>query len=217
MAKTVHATVQAAIDSKNYTGVVLCRMHFDTPTGIIRLCNAFQSIYWDEGSGEVEYTGAGDLASISAAPETNELGAQTIQLTLGGIPSDAITQAFSAEYAGNPLYLWYATLNPYTYAVHADSPILIFAGMMDYANIEFGETSTVTLNATSRLADWERPTGGRYNASYQQAYVDSTDDGMKDMIALQNKAIAWGTFNMRDKDNYDSNSGGTTGGPHQGG
>jgi len=203
MPKTIHSTVQAAIDSKNYTGVILCRMEFDSPVNTIRLCNAFQSIYWDEGSGEVEYEGTGDLASIGAAAETNELGAQNLQLTLSGISSDMLTNVFSTAYAGKPIYLWYATLNPLTFAVHADSPVLFFAGNMDYATIEFGKISTVTLNAVSRLADWERPTGGRFNDSYQRTYVDLLDSGFKDMVELQNKSIAWGSTNLLDPPVYE--------------
>jgi len=198
MPKTIHATVQNALDSKNYAGVILCRMEFDSPFGTIRLCNAFQSIYWDEGSGEIEYEGVGDLASISAAPETNELGAQSLSLTISGIPSTTLTEVFSTKYAGNPVYLWYATLDPLTYAVHADSPVLFFAGHMDFATIEFGEISTVTLNATSRLADWERPTGGRYNDAYQRAYIDPTDQGFKEMVALQGMTISWGAASLMD-------------------
>jgi len=201
MSKIIDSLVQASIDSKNYAGIILCRLEFESPTGFLRLNNTHQSIYWDEdGGGEVEYLGVGNLASIGVLPETNELSAQQIQLTLSGIPSTTLTAAFSDTYAGNPVYVWYGTLDKDTYAIEGgqSGPVLIFAGNMDYSTIEFGDTATIVVNATSRLADWERARGGRYNQSYQRRYVDPTDDGFKYMKALQNKAVSWGKFTMAD-------------------
>jgi len=195
MSKSIHSTVQTSIDSKNYTGVMLVRLHFEAPTGTLRYSNVLQNIYWDEdGGGEVEYEGIGNIVQISTLPETNELGAQTIQLSISGVPNDTITNIFSDRYAGNPIYIWYGTLDRETFAVEGgqDGPVLAFAGIMDYADFEFGETAAVTLNATSRLSDWERPRGGRFNQGYQKTYVDPTDTGFRFVRALQNKEIEWG-------------------------
>lgn len=198
MSKNINATVQAAIDSKEFAGVVLAKLHFSP---ILRYTNSFQNIYWDEsGGGEEEYLGLGNLASLSVLTESSELGAQTIQMSLSGIPASAITDAFSTEYMGQPCFLWYATLDTDTYAVTSgqNGPVLIFAGRMDYADIEFGKTCTITLNATSRLADWERARGGRFNESYQRRRIDSTDKGFDYVQALQNKPIQWGGVSVTD-------------------
>lgn len=207
MSKIIHSLTQASIDSKNFSGVILARLHFDP---IRRYSNAYQSIYWDEdGTGEVEYTGFGDLVSMSVLNETVELQAQTIQLTISGIPNQSITDAFGTSYIGKPVYLWYATLDRNTHAVEGgqDGPVLIFAGRMDFANIEFGDTASITLNATSRLADWERPRGGRFNASYQQRRVDATDKGFRYVRELQNKPISWGGITITDPGGRDSDDG----------
>jgi hypothetical protein len=192
MSKTIDSLVQSSIDSKKYTGVMLVKLYFSP---IRRYCTAMQSVYWDEaGGGELEYEGLGNLAEISALGETNELAAQTIQLSVSGIPNDIITDIFSDEYIGNPVYIWYGTLDWETFAIEGgqSGPVLVFAGHMDHANFEFGETASVTLNATSRLADWERPRGGRFNQGYQKVYVDPTDTGFQYVQALQNKQISWG-------------------------
>ena len=198
MSKIIDSLVQASIDSGKLAGVILAQLHFSP---ILRYCNAYQSIYWDEaGGGELEYTGLGNLASLSILSETSELAAQTIQLTLSGVPNSSITDIFSNEYIGKPCFLWYATLDKDTYAVEGgqNGPILIFAGNMDYGNIEFGDTATIILNVTSRLADWERPRGGRFNQAYQQRHVDPTDDGFRYVKALQNKPISWGGITVVD-------------------
>lgn len=202
MGKVIDSLVQASIDSKNFTGVVLAKMEF---TPIHRFCSAYQNIYWDEGlpspdSGEQEYLGLGNLVGMSVLQESSELQAQTIQLTLSGIPNSYITDAFSNEYVGKPVYLWYATLDTDTYAVEGGStgPVLIFAGSMDYINIEFGTTCTLTLNCTSRLSDWERSRGGRFNQAYQQRHVDATDIGFEYVQGIQNLAVSWGGVTIAD-------------------
>jgi hypothetical protein len=196
MGKVIHASVQTSIDSRRFSGVLLAKMHFSP---VQRFTNAAQNIYWDEdGGGDQEYVGVGNLASISVLTESGELQAQTVQLGISGIPNSAITDAFSTEYINKPLYVWYATLNKSTYAVEGGQtgPVLIFAGRMDYCNIEFGDTAAITVNATSRLADWERARGGRFNQTYQQRYVDATDAGFDYVQALQNKPINWGGMTL---------------------
>jgi hypothetical protein len=198
MGKTIDSLTQASLDSGDFAGVILVKMHFNP---ILRMCNAYQTIYWDEsGGGEEQYIGTGNLGSLSVLAESSELAAQTIQLTLSGIPGSMITDIFSDEYIGQPVYIWYATLDKDTYAVESgqNGPVLIFAGRMDFGNIEFGETATVTLNATSRLADWERPRGGRFNHAYQQRHVDATDFGFRYVQALQDLAISWGGSTLTD-------------------
>lgn len=198
MSKTIHSAVQASIDSGEFVGVILAKLHFNT---IRRYTNAYQAIYWDEsGGGDVKYEGLGNLAGLSVISETNELAAQTLQLTLSGIPNSTITDIFSNEYIGKPAYLWYATLNKNTYAVEGgqNGPVLIFAGSMDYGNIEFGDTATITLNITSRLADWERSRGGRFNLAYQQQHVDADDTGFRYVQALQHKPVSWGGVTILD-------------------
>lgn len=204
MSKTIDSLVQASLDGKNFTGVILARLHFGATT--YRYANTYQSIYWDEtGGGDQEYIGLGNLAGITPLTETNELGAQTIQLTVSGVPNNSITEAFSDNYINQPVYIWYATLDPTTYSVEGgqNGPILIFAGRMDFAAIEFGETATITINATSRLADWERSRGGRFNDGYQRKNIDPTDRAFRYVRALQSKTITWGRVSNVDPGDND--------------
>ena len=88
MGKTIDSLVQATLDGGDLAGVVLAKLHFNP---ILRYCNAYQSIYWDEsGGGELEYQGLGHLAGLSILSESQELAAQTIQLTISGIPNSSI-------------------------------------------------------------------------------------------------------------------------------
>lgn len=198
MSKIIDSLVQSALDSNNFSGVILARLHFSPEQ---RYCNAAQSIYWDEaGTGEEEYIGLGNLANMSVLNESSEIGAVTVQLSISGIPNNTITDIFSDEYIGQPIYIWYATIDPDTLAVQGgqSGPVLIFAGRMDYGTFDFGQTATITVNATSRLADWERPRGGRFNHAYQQRHVDPTDLGFRYVLPLQDKPISWGGVTISD-------------------
>ena len=213
MSKIIDSLVQASLDSSNLTGVIIAKLGFNPPQ---RYCSSMQSIYWDEaGLGEEEYIGLGGLASISVLNESSELSAQTIQLSLSGIPNSLVTDIFSDDYIGEPVYVWYATLNNETYAVEGgqSGPVLLFAGRMDFGTIEFGESATITVNATSRLADWERPRGGRFNYTYQVRHVDPTDLGFKYVIPLIDKVFTWGSISLVDP----AGPGGAPGGGGNGG
>ncbi len=211
--KVIDSLVQTALDGKNFSGVLLAQLHFNP---ILRYNNSYQTVYWDEsGTGDQAYIGLGHLASISVLSETNELAAQTIQLKVSGIPNDAITDAFSDEYIGNPCYLWYATLDTSTYAVQGGQtgPILIFAGRMDYANVEFGSEASIVINVTNRLADWERARGGRFNEGYQQRRVDPNDLGFRYVQGIQHKPITWGAITISDPGTPGSGDNDQDGGP----
>ena len=218
MSKVIDSLVQNEIDSKDFAAVVLGKFDWvpDSPhNGPFRFCTAYQNIYWDEaGAGEQIYYGLGNLASIDAVPETNELASINMQFSLSGIPADIITAAFDkSAYQNRPCYVWYGLLDKQTFAVQGgqDGPVLVFAGLMDYCAFEFGETASISLTASSRLANWELPRGGRYNNSYQRTYVDSTDSGFSYVKALQAKEIRWAGRTASDPGGGDWASGGGRG------
>jgi hypothetical protein len=205
MSKTIDTLVQNQLDSKDYAAVLLARFHWDAGTphfGPLRLTNAMQNIYWDEeGAGEEEYIGLGNLVSVSPIPEVTELSGISMQFTLSGIPNNLVTGVFDKDaYQNNPCYVWYAVVDKQTYAVEGGQtgPILVFAGLMDYCTFEFGQTATINLTASSRLADWERPRGGRYNQSYQQNYIDASDYGFEWVKPLQDLEIRFGGSSVLD-------------------
>lgn len=207
MSKIIDSLVQASIDSKDFSGVLLVKLDFDRSEGPYRYTNAYQTVYWDEdGGGEEEYLGLGNLGSISSLVETSELSSQTIQLSISGIPQDSINSTFDKTlYQNRPVFIWYGLLDKDTLAVESgtNGPILIYAGLMDYCTFEFGKNASISLIASSRLADWERPRGGRFNAAYQRTYVDPTDSGFKYVVPLQNKDIRWAGTSVGDSGSAD--------------
>jgi len=192
MSKILSTAVETLIESGDIATCMLARLHFSNSTYPSRYANAGQDIYWDEaGAGEEVYQAVGNLGSIEALAETDELQLQTIQLTLTGIKPETINHAMFANHAGNPAFIWRAILDKDTFAVIGD-PVLMFAGRMDFLTISLGETAAVSIQVISRLSDWEKTKGGRFNTAYQITYVDPTDQGFQYLPSLVNKNLTWG-------------------------
>jgi len=202
VSKTVETIVQNTLESNEITGAHLIRFDFgvvttEYPDGIYRVTDASQDIYWDEeGAGEKLYEGVGGLLQIAPLSESSELGALQFQLVLGGIEPERLALALTENYSGRPIFIYYATIDPETIAVQGGQtgPILMTAALMDHMNIEFGELATITVNLTSRLADWERARGGRYTNEHQQSYVDPNDRAFEYVVSLQRREVNWGGY-----------------------
>jgi len=190
--KIVDTAVDSLLTSDSLVTCMLARLHFSNLTYPVRYTNAGQDLYWDEtGGGEELYEGVGNLGSIEDLTESDELQLQTVNLTLSGVLPETINYALFANHAGNPAFIWRAVLDSDTFSVVGD-PILVFAGRMDFLTITLGETATISLQVISRLSDWERSRGGRFNPGYQKTYVDPTDLAFDYVPSLINKNLTWG-------------------------
>lgn len=170
---------------------VLVRMDFEDE--IFRFSNSINSIYWEENESEgvVEYVGLGGVIEISSAEEITELQANTLDLTISGIDRDALADVLNVKYKARPVFMYAAPISSDGVTLLA-SPVLFFAGRMDHFTVSIGKEAVLRVSITSRLADWERERGGRFNHTYQQGYVDSTDMGFEYVDSVQGMEIYWG-------------------------
>ena len=204
MSRTIDAAVEALLGNTNIPIAVLARLEFDSPVGTKRYSNTGTNVYWDEDGvgGKETYVGVGNIATMSTSQESVELQSYSMQLTISGIDGQTVQDLLENQYYRNrPAYIWIALLDE-DYNVVSDGaedsgPILFFAGRMDYTDITMGEQATLTLNITSRLSDWERARGGRFNHHTQKYYVDATDRGFEYVLDLQNKSLVWGAADLR--------------------
>ena len=195
MSKTIIEAVEALLSSEQSRVVVLGK--FDFSDGVVRLNTSNQSVYWDEGDGEEEYIGVGNLLSISNAEESTELQSYSLNIELSAVNPELIDVALNTRYKARPAWLYLATLNEDQSTVVSDpstneGPVVFFAGRMDYMSIEQSKEAKISLVVTSRLADWEKARGGRFTDSYQKTYVDATDRGFEYVLPLQNLEFKWG-------------------------
>ncbi len=135
------------------------------------------------------WTGAGDLGGITPVDETTEIGAAGLTFTLSGIPSNLVTLALQDHYRGRQCKLWLACL---TEAGAVEAAVRIFGGRMDVMSIEdAGETSTISIQAESRLVDLMRARDARYTDATQKRLF-AGDLGCEYVAALAEKPLPWG-------------------------
>ncbi|HTN12514.1 MAG TPA: hypothetical protein VL154_16210 [Acetobacteraceae bacterium] len=134
--------------------------------------------------GADEFVGVGGLGSIATAEEATELKAYSLNLSLSGIPRDAVATAMTEAYQSRRATIWEVLLDPASGHV-IDDPVVVFRGRMSQMNVTLGETATVEVVLENRLTAWDRPRLRRYTDADQQRehpgdlalqFVDATTD-----------------------------------------
>jgi len=159
-------------------------------SGTTRLWTGVGDIAFEAGSGSETFTGAGDLATVSAVEETNDIESSNASFSLGGINSSLISLALSENYQGKDATLYLGLLS--SGAVVAD-PYILFRGKMDTMDIvDSGETASIQVKAQNRLVALQKAKPRRFTQE-DQKLIDSTDQGLSFVNDLQDKTITWGT------------------------
>jgi hypothetical protein len=221
MSRTLDNIVKAILDNDgNIPYTILVRAQFrnlDLPfptftDGAVRLNLSGTSVYWnEEGLGDKEYLGAGNLVNIAQIEEGTALQDYTIQVSFSGIPVDSeiIPAVKNAKYKNGKIMIYLALLDEEHNVVYdineQEGPVVLFSGRMDTMKINLGKEATIAVTAASRLSDWERTRGGRYNSATQNRYYDfhlldpshpwykdSYDRGFEYVESLKNKEVWWG-------------------------
>jgi len=181
--RTMQETAAAALQNTNVPYMVLVELDF--VEGVVRMCNAGYAFQWNGHT----WTGAGNLGSISAIEEGQDLQMYGCTLTLSGLASDIIAKCFGVGYSGRAATIWLAPLDS-NYNILAD-PVIVFKGRMDTMPIQLGENSAVQVTIESKLVDWERPRVRRYNNEDQQAEFPG-DLGFEFVPQMVEKNLLWG-------------------------
>lgn len=194
MTRNVDAGVLAELTKFSIRTATLVHLDWHTKddSGIwkptpLYLTDVGQNIVWNGTT----YQSLGGLGAISGIEEGFELQEYSLMLTLSGIPSEFLSQVFNDitfanAYTNRPIKIYTAFLDD-NYAV-VDNPVLIFAGQMDSALVEVGETVTVSLTVHSRLINWEITRGGRFNEEDQKVRFPD-DTGFQFVKRIQNAEI----------------------------
>lgn len=167
------------------TVVRSCAVELDFASGVLRAAGSPCDIAF----GGNTYLGVGSLGGISSVQESTELRSYGLTLSLAGIPRDAVAIAMGEHYQGRRGTVWEVVLDPSTYLPLAD-PICVFRGRMDQMVVHLGETATIQLTMTNRLADWERPRLRRYTDEDQRRDYPS-DDGFRFVPSTAEKELVW--------------------------
>lgn len=182
MSKSLGSNANFELAAENMRFVLLCYLDLDSE---LYITNAPFTITWDGH----EWLGVGTFGNVSQVTEGAMLQMYSLTFTLSGIPLEYIQQSLGTYYQGRSAKLWVALLDNNFQII--DSPLLVFHGRMDTMDIELGETATISVNAESRLTDWNRPRISRYTHEDQQMrYPD--DNGLEFVAVAAEQEILWG-------------------------
>lgn len=184
MARTLTAAQLAEITAQNLRPAVFCQLLFTS--GYQYIWSGIGPISWNGQT----WTGVGTYGNISSIPETSDLTAMGIKLSLSGIPSDFVTHALGEVRQGAPVIIYQGFLTPSGGVVA--NPNNAWAGRMDTCEIaESGDTSVISITAESRLLDLNRSRERRYQK--QDQTIDFPGDlGFDYVPSLQELSVVWG-------------------------
>jgi hypothetical protein len=178
------STMLAQFSAANIKPVLFLQMQFTD--GPIHVWSGLGTLTWNG----IQWTGLGEMGTISSVEESSEIKATNVTFTLSGIPHDLIVHALGQVRQGNPVLLWFGALGN-NGNVLAD-PLQLFAGRMDVPSIDEGaQTSTISISVENRLIDLNRSRERRFTDQDQQ--IDHPGDlGFQLVQFIQNWNGTWG-------------------------
>ncbi len=160
--KTIGATMQTALEASHVEFIAFIELDF--VSGVERYTTCGFDLSW----GGHAWKGLGGLVTISEIRESSALEAVGVKLELSGVPTAAISLALNEKPQGRSAKIWFAVFDSDSGAL-VDDPMAEYAGRMDVLSLTRGAQScTIALNVESRLADFARPSNGRFTDADQQ-------------------------------------------------
>ncbi len=134
------------------------------------------------------YLGVGGISSITSSEESIDLKSTSLTVELNGVDSTYIALVLAELYYGREATLGLATLDA-NYRVVGE-PLILFKGFMSILSISLDNSTKISVEIESILADWERPRVRRYNTG-TQALIDPDDRGFDNVSDIISKTIVW--------------------------
>tara|TARA_R110000796_G_scaffold173868_1_gene290824 strand:+ start:14777 stop:15346 length:570 start_codon:yes stop_codon:yes gene_type:complete len=177
----------AAIAAKEVRPLLLVKAFF--PAGTVRVWTGVGDLIYASET----WNGLGSLLSIDAVQEQIDGTAQGLRIQLSGLDSAFFSPVLLGDYQNSRAEVYFGVRSPD--GTLSGAPLLLFAGKLDSDETEDdGESSTLSINVESRLADLLRPRERRYTHQDQQALNPGAgDEGLRFIPGLQNLDLKWGS------------------------
>ena len=180
------AAFQAEIVKNQSQPVHLVEIHFDSPTGVQYLTDAFVPVTY----GSNTYQPLGYLLSFSNIEETTDLQVGSLTLNLSGIDKVYIRHVLDETFVDRKVIIRKAFLSTSNDSLIAN-PIIIYQGNMNTPAItESGDMSMVSIEVANQFVDFDK-TPGRFTNSESQHLYYPDDKGFEYAPEII-KDIVWG-------------------------
>jgi len=190
MTRGLPTNVETALSQSYVSLVTFAKLEF--PSGTIYVHNSLGTYTWDDGSGNKDWLGVGDLGSISQVQEGQDVSPYAITLTLSGLSSDISGAALTENYFLHGVTVYLGVLDSSDDLI--DTPSQIWAGFMDQMNITVGKDGgdDIQLIAESELSRFDQSANLMYTNAAQQE-KSSTDLFFSHMHKIEDAKINWGS------------------------
>ncbi len=192
MSRDLASNTATSYASSHVNPIVFVKLEFDpSSAGTIRLHNGLGTYTWNDGSGNVNWLGTGDLGQISTIQEGDQISPYNIELTLSGLDAGLVAEAVKEVYYQRPVTLYVGALNDDDNLVA--TPDVIWNGFIDTMDVRLGGDGgdTLALSAESELAMFERSSNLLYTNASQQA-TSSGDTFFTHLQEMQDITLDWG-------------------------
>tara|TARA_R110002096_G_scaffold363707_1_gene556812 strand:- start:16 stop:1749 length:1734 start_codon:yes stop_codon:yes gene_type:complete len=180
------AAFQTEIVKSQSQPVHLVEIHFDSPTGVQYLTDAFVPVTYSSNT----YQPLGYLLSFSNIEETTDLQVGSLTLNLSGIDKVYIRHVLDETFVDRKVIIRKAFLSTSNDSLIAN-PIIIYQGNMNTPAItESGDMSMVSIEVANQFVDFDK-TPGRFTNSESQNLYYPDDKGFQYAPEII-KDIVWG-------------------------
>lgn len=184
MSRGLSGAMQTAITVKVVRPALLVYLNF--VSGPVYMWSGQGTISWNGH----DFIGAGKFGGVSPITESKKISANGMQLSLSGVPTEAIADALTLN-RGRAAKAWRAYFADDGTTI-VSSPYQNFGGFINSIKIlDSGETSKITVLLETRMIDLNRPRT-RLWTSEQQKSEHPTDLAFDFVAGLQNQTLPWG-------------------------
>ena len=134
------------------------------------------------------YFGLGSLGSVSTPSQDGELSPAVYEVGLSGISDEILEAVAQLNYMNHKATAYIQFMDAEFNDV--STPQVLWKGLTDGAVVNYGKTSSVTINVRDRMVDWARPKLEYYNNGDQQKLFPD-DRGFEFIAEVNQKDAAW--------------------------
>jgi hypothetical protein len=184
--RNISAEILEQLASGHVCPFLLASIQFES--GTVYMWTGIGPLNWNGQT----WQGLGQFAGVSEIRLTSEVTAESVTLSLSGIPPDMVEGALNEIRQGNIAQIFLGFASPETGAVISD-PVPVAVGNTDVPTLtDGGDSCTIQITIETAMAGLQRSSNRRYTGDDQrQEYPD--DHGFDAVPALQSwNGGSWG-------------------------